>query len=326
MKNNFVGREENPPVSVIILSYNHREYIRECLDSVLEQEFSFAAEIIVGDDCSDDGTQEILKEYKEKYPFIQLVLRDKNIGATNNAFDLSSRMRGAYYAYLEGDDYWCDKDKLRIQYEYLASRPELAGCYHDCRIVDINGGTINKKLYWLSRKKRFTLNDFDGVKIPGHSSTWMRKNLYLDKSIDFSPVYSLNRNIGDRTCVLIFLANGSFEKLNRTMSCYRYVRKGEKKSLTARNYSGLRAFADEYEMAEFFESFISEKYKTPLVLEKRKNRIICDVFFQVLKTGSPEAKQLFKVMLNKSRSRAAALLALFPNFLGKIMRRLFYLQ
>ena len=57
-----------PLVSVVMLTYNHRPYIRQALDSVLEQKAPFSFEVLVGDDASTDGTSEIVREYAARYP------------------------------------------------------------------------------------------------------------------------------------------------------------------------------------------------------------------------------------------------------------------
>ena len=60
----------NPVVSVYCMTYNHENYIRDCLDGFLMQKTTFPFEVIVHDDASTDRTQEIIREYAEKYPDI----------------------------------------------------------------------------------------------------------------------------------------------------------------------------------------------------------------------------------------------------------------
>ena len=55
-------------VSVVVVTYQHEKYIRECLDGILQQKTNFPFEIIIGEDQSSDGTREICKEYADKYP------------------------------------------------------------------------------------------------------------------------------------------------------------------------------------------------------------------------------------------------------------------
>ena len=61
---------KNPLVSVICITYNHAPYLRQCLDGILMQQTTFPFEIVINDDCSTDGSTEIIMEYAEKYPDI----------------------------------------------------------------------------------------------------------------------------------------------------------------------------------------------------------------------------------------------------------------
>lgn len=325
MLENFVDRSP-VDLSIIILTYNHKDYIRHCIDSVLMQRFDFKTEVIIGDDCSTDGTVEILKEYKEKYPFLQLVLREENIGGTRNAYELSCMMQGRYYAYLEGDDYWCDENKLQLQYDHLLSHPELVGCYHDCNIVDATEKPVGKPLYWVSRKKRFSFEDFDGIRLPGHSSTWMRKNLYRFSDVDLSSVYKFNRHIGDRTVILVFLANGDFERIDKTMSCYRLVRGNSSRSLTAAVYSGTNAFSTEYELVCSYEKYCSVVLKREKSMEKRKNKIICDVFCYLLRSRNRDALVMLKKYISLSRNKVISIISIPKNIILKFICKVFYVQ
>ena len=116
-----------PAVSVSIITYNQRELIGRAIDSVLMQEVDFPYEIIIGDDCSDDGTQEMIEAYRRQHPDkIQLILHprrytDEVPGRTNNTTNLLN-CRGKYTAMLDGDDYWTDAGKLQRQYDRLEAQ------------------------------------------------------------------------------------------------------------------------------------------------------------------------------------------------------------
>ena len=70
-------------VSVILTSYNHEKYIKQCVDSILMQKGDFVLEIIIGDDCSEDNTRKILEEYQNKHPqIINLLHSPRNLGVT----------------------------------------------------------------------------------------------------------------------------------------------------------------------------------------------------------------------------------------------------
>ena len=129
-----------PAVSVSVLTYNQRHLIGRALDSILMQEVDFTYEIIVGDDCSDDGTQEVLREYARRYPDrITLILHPRRYpnevpGRTNNVTNLLA-CRGKYTAMLDGDDYWTSPTKLQEQYDRLEADPSLSMCLHNSTII-----------------------------------------------------------------------------------------------------------------------------------------------------------------------------------------------
>lgn len=109
-----------PLVSVLIAAYNQEKYIGQTLDSILMQQCSFDFEIIIGEDCSTDGTREICLEYQEKYPDqIVLCLNERNKGLLDNYFDIFLKCRGKYIADCGGDDYWLTTQKLQEQVDLL---------------------------------------------------------------------------------------------------------------------------------------------------------------------------------------------------------------
>lgn len=129
-------RSDKIDISIWMITYNHVQYITEAIESVLAQKCAQSIEIVIADDCSTDGTRDILKTYKESYPdLIHVVYNEANLGPTRNAYDSAlTECRGEFLAALEGDDYWIDEKKLQLQYEYLRSRPLLSACFtkHYC--------------------------------------------------------------------------------------------------------------------------------------------------------------------------------------------------
>lgn len=115
----ILNTQPNPKVSICVVTYNQKNYIRECLDSLVNQKTDFEFEIIVGDDASTDGTAEIVSEYAAKHPnLIRLVMHKTNIGATNNYFSIHCRARGDYICHIDGDDL-AFPEKLKKQSEFL---------------------------------------------------------------------------------------------------------------------------------------------------------------------------------------------------------------
>ena len=130
-------------VTVYCVTYNHRKYIRRCLDSLVSQNADFRYEIFVHDDASTDGTTDIVREYAEKYPGLVIPFLETENQFSKGVSFVRSRMlpatTGKYIVEIEGDDYWCDPDKLRLQVEALEAHPECSACVHATDTVDVNG-------------------------------------------------------------------------------------------------------------------------------------------------------------------------------------------
>lgn len=129
-----------PKVSVIITAYNHQPYLAQCLESVLSQVTTFPFEIIVGEDCSTDGTRELLQTFFDRHPgLIRMVLPDKNLGPNRMYVEVMRAALGKYFALLDGDDYWISTDKLERQTRFLDANVDYQVCFHDATVVDEDG-------------------------------------------------------------------------------------------------------------------------------------------------------------------------------------------
>ena len=140
---------DNIKVSVILTSYNHKPYIREALDSILCQQTDFKFEIIVHDDASTDGTQDIIREYAEKYPdIIMAVLQSENqFHKVQKSYStLYEYARGEYIGLLEGDDHWLCKDRLSMQVDFLDKHPEYSATAGVTQYYNDEGQKSNPQL------------------------------------------------------------------------------------------------------------------------------------------------------------------------------------
>lgn len=130
-------------VSVAIITYNHERFIAQAIESVLMQETDFPVELVIGEDCSTDGTRVIVCEYADRYPGrVRLLLSERNQGTIANVVATLNACRGQYITLLDGDDYWTDPLKLQKQVEFLEANSEYVACHHDALIVDECGTTI----------------------------------------------------------------------------------------------------------------------------------------------------------------------------------------
>lgn len=127
----------NPLVSVIVATYNQQSTISACLDSILSQNTDFDFEIIIGDDCSDDLTSSIIKDYSDIHPQITVIRPRKNVLSTGRSLTFSYLIplaRGMYIAFCEGDDYWTYNKKLQQQIDFLNKNRQYSACFHDYTI------------------------------------------------------------------------------------------------------------------------------------------------------------------------------------------------
>lgn len=132
-----------PLLSVCLITYNHAKYIRRGIEGVLMQKTDFDWELIIADDCSTDGTRDILNEYQQKYPDkIRLILQEKNVGAAQNWFQLMKTPKSKYIAYFEGDDHWIDDTKLQKQVDFLEQNPDFSLCHSAVEVIDLEGNIV----------------------------------------------------------------------------------------------------------------------------------------------------------------------------------------
>lgn len=131
-------------VSVIIVTYNQRDYIKQSIDSVLSQITKYSFEIIIGDDMSTDGTKEICETYSAEYDNIILVDRKENLGVAGNWADCVCKARGKYLMMLDGDDYWHNPNKMQIQVDFMDNNPMCVICHTDTDLLYVKNGSIVK--------------------------------------------------------------------------------------------------------------------------------------------------------------------------------------
>lgn len=125
----------DPLVSIMMITYNHALFISQAIEGVLTQRTNFGYELIIGEDCSNDGTREKVLKHSEKHPdIIKVITSNKNLGMRHNAFRTAKACRAKYVAFCEGDDYWHDSNKLQQQVDYLESHPDCGMISTDVNI------------------------------------------------------------------------------------------------------------------------------------------------------------------------------------------------
>lgn len=133
---------ERTKVSVILTSYNHAKYLREAIDSVLNQTFS-DFELIIWDDASTDGSWQIITGYSDpRIKAFQNDVHKRAIWGMNKS--ISEIATGEYFAIHHSDDIWEPK-KLEKQVTFLDSHPDTAAVFSNAFIIDENGSVFENR-------------------------------------------------------------------------------------------------------------------------------------------------------------------------------------
>lgn len=144
--------EISPLVSIHCLVYNHEPYLRQCLDGFVMQKANFKFEAIVHDDCSTDGSADIIREYAKRFPNIIKPIYEKENQYSKVGFSgineiMFSQIKGEYIAFCEGDDCWIDPLKLQKQADILDQEPDLTLVYTGFHNIDFQNNLIRRKYY-----------------------------------------------------------------------------------------------------------------------------------------------------------------------------------
>ena len=206
--------ENDIQVSVCVVTYNHENYIAECLESLVTQQTSFKFEIIVGEDCSKDATRDIVQQYAEKYPdLIVPLFYEKNIGPVENIKQVYKKAKGKYIAHVDGDDLALP-NKLQKQFDILENNSECVICAHNMLLVDDFSNEKGLDNIFHKEKKYNQLDLYLIHTLFRHSSKMFLNN--IDYYID-----NIHSEILDIELHIIQAAYGNIYMLEETLGKYR---------------------------------------------------------------------------------------------------------
>ena len=136
-----------PKVSVCMVTYNQEKYIRQCLQSIVDQKTNFDFEVLVSDDCSTDSTREIVMEFVSNYPeIVKPRFRERNVGALKNFVLIHNAAASEFVSHCDGDDLFLP-NKLQKQFDCLQENPEYMVSWHRVNYFDDEGWFFDGKDY-----------------------------------------------------------------------------------------------------------------------------------------------------------------------------------
>lgn len=213
-------------LSVLVTFYNQKDYVDRALRSILLQNTDFEYEILVGDDGSTDGTLDKIKEWQAKYPNkISVYIMDRQEGkkyncsfrASRNRINLLKYVKGKYFTYLDGDDYFCNNNKFQKQIAFLENDNEkrFSMCAHNVYSVDGKSGTKTIFLKKMERNMKLKAKDY-WKKYYFHPDSIIFRSEYI-KEIKYNLVKDY---FNDNMIVYSFLQHGDIYYMADIMACY----------------------------------------------------------------------------------------------------------
>ncbi len=260
-------------ISVVVTTYNHKTYIEECLNSILEQQTTYSFEIILGEDDSKDGTREICMAYAKRFPDkIKLFLRSRKDaiiinGKPTGRYNFTENIKaakGRYIALCEGDDYWTDPKKLQKQVDFLEANKNYAGCFHNVMYSHYSKpkDTYNWRTY---NRSDFYQIDTITTRALFHTSS------YVFRNDDFQfPDWFFQIVSGDMALLAIISKKGDLKLLDGSMSVYRKHEGG----ITA-NERKIQFHNDRIQLIDQLNDFFDKTYddKAKKVMDFHKTEI-----------------------------------------------------
>jgi glycosyltransferase involved in cell wall biosynthesis len=240
--------------------------------------------VLVGDDCSTDGTRDIVRDYARRYSnVVRAVLPEHNLGGAgmNMWAELLRQSRGGYIAGMDGDDYWTSPDKLRRQAEYLDEHLECSMVFHNAAYVF--GDTPADKLYnppeqspVLSLEELFTW-------CPAASCS----PLFRRQAISPLPRWYFRLPVGDWPLYFMAAEKGEIHYMPDVMGVYRLHPDGE--------YSKLTTLQQEQQLVELLEGLAGVLPGWERMRRRRLGRALVDLALEHLQQGERrEARRLLR--------------------------------
>ncbi len=289
-------------MTVIVPSYNNGQYIRQALDSILMQKVTFDYQIIITDDCSQDDSQNIIREYELKYSNKILALySDKNCRLFQNVLKALKKMDSEYFCVLDPDDYWTDDMRLQKAVSFLDKNPQYT-IYGTNAYKLYNDGTT-EPYYNRPTIHEYTSTYEDYLKrksVLSNTFASTYRNVYFSDGIpkEYSDLIGTQFEEmfrADSARNLIHLKRGKAYFLNESVGYSRRHGKGLASRLTEYERHITVAFAH----IGFFK-FFGEKYESDFeIIIKSEYQEAVKSYFQDLVSGTiPMMSELYKTYFN----------------------------
>lgn len=253
------GRVQTPMVTVVVVTYNQEQWIRQTLDSILAQQTEYPFEVIIGEDHGTDGTRAICQEYADKYQNVKLTPSIENVGVCTNWIRCVQAGTGKYIMNCAGDDYWHNPRMIQIMVEYMETHPECVLCHSDYNELKQRTGEIveayNQSNGINPPQGKIQMDILSGKSKIAAVTQCIRRDV-LNEHIPFDKFVELNFPREDWPMQLIISAYGEIHYIPVSTATYRV---GQESITRTSNYEKIivRAKKDK-EMTEYLYTLFPE--------------------------------------------------------------------
>ncbi|APS39306.1 glycosyltransferase [Salegentibacter sp. T436] len=292
-------------ITVCIITYNHENYIAECIESIINQK-GIDYEILISDDNSTDYTPEICRSYQLKYPnLIKFIDRPVNLGVAKNWFDSIRLCQGNYIAICEGDDFWIDPLKLKKQVDFLNANSQFSACFTNAIIIK---GQVKTSDLYIKSIIPETYNFKNVLKRGG--GFYPTPTLVFKNNLISFPNFIFKVRSADRALALLLAEKGKFYFLNQTTAAYRIHDGGVFTSISINKEKRIEVDFNNIDLLKDFASYTSQKRNKEIetVISNYSQRILTRYSKELI---GKRRGQLFKDMNFKDYLR------FFKNTLNK---------
>lgn len=235
-------------ISIIMNCYNAEEFIYQSITSVIEQSYK-NWELIIWDNQSTDESSKVIKSFKDRRIYYFLAEQHTSLHEARNL--ALSKISGEFFSFLDCDDYWNNKSKLKLQYEKI-NKDEMLACVYSKFFIKYHNSLLptrivpKKKLY-----SGFIFNDLINEYYFAIGSGIFRVN----KLKDFPNIFDTRRDlISDFDFIMRLSLNNKFDKIDLPLFTYRH----RKNSMSNSNLGTTSIQMDEWSQEMLEKNFFNK--------------------------------------------------------------------
>lgn len=290
---------KNIDVSILCITYNHEAYIRDALEGILHQDIDYNYEVIVHDDASTDKTPQIIREYENKYPDkIRCIYQKENQYSAGGAKRILTQVfnlcRGRYIALCEGDDFWIDDHKLKIQLDWMEKHTDYFMTAHNALRMDYTQNTL-RTINPYTQEKEICPEEL----IMQYNGNLPTASIVIRDNIRNIEPFFWDCGIGDVPMQLYSMMKGRIYYFDRIMSVYRHNHCGSwcvdtlgiDKEKVIIHYAKMIRFAHEY------DSYTSKRFS--IYLHELTLNCLASILYQCKDFSVSEFRYKIQMLLDK---------------------------